>query len=125
MVRPMKGSGGVVRCVENGVVVASRVVRATRFLERLRGLLGRASLAADEGLWLEPCDGVHTWFMRFPIDVAVLDADGRVLRCLGNLPPWRVTRLHAGARVCLELSAGTLARTGLRVGDRLLFEGTS
>ncbi len=121
----MKGSGHIVRCLETGMVVASRVAKATSFLDRLRGLLGRASLAEDEGLWLEPCDGVHTWFMRFSIDVAVLDADGRVLRCLGNLPPWRVTRLHAGARVCLELCEGTLARTGLRVGDRLLFEGTS
>jgi uncharacterized membrane protein (UPF0127 family) len=115
----MNDLGETLRCLDTGETVAMRVRRATGFFERLRGLLGRASLSADEGLWIEPCDGVHTFFMRYAIDVAVLDAHGRVLRCIGSLPPWRMTKLHAGARVCLELAAGTLARHRVRPGDRL------
>jgi uncharacterized membrane protein (UPF0127 family) len=117
----MNGRGKRLECRETGEVVASRVVRATGFLERLVGLLGRTALSEEDGLWLEPCDGVHTFFMRFPIDVAVLDSHGRVLRCIDALPPWRVTRLHSGGRVCVEFAAGTLARRRVRPGDHLLF----
>jgi uncharacterized membrane protein (UPF0127 family) len=116
----MRDHGGSLLSTDTGAVVAGRVVRATGFFDRLRGLLGRASLAEGEALWIEPCDGVHTFFMRFPIDVAVLDSDGRVLRCIHALRPWSMTRLHAGARVCVEFAAGTLARSGVRAGDRLV-----
>jgi hypothetical protein len=120
-VRSMIGRENSLECRETGEVVASRIVTATGFFERLVGLLGRTALAEDAGLWLEPCDGVHTFFMRFPIDVAVLDGHGRVLRCIDSLPPWRVTRLHPGARACVEFAAGTLARRRVRPGDHLHF----
>ncbi|MFM2152962.1 MAG: hypothetical protein RL199_1397, partial [Pseudomonadota bacterium] len=69
----MSAPGDTLLCRESGQVVARHVLRATGFFDRLRGLLGRPSLDPDVGLWIEPCDGVHTFFMRFPIDVAVLD----------------------------------------------------
>lgn len=103
----------------NGRTVAERVGRADTFRTRLVGLLGRASLAPGEGLWIDACDSIHTFFMRFPIDVAFVDAKGVVVRRLDAVPPWRATRLHARARACVELPAGTLAAAGVEPGHRL------
>ncbi len=99
--------------------MAERVGRADTFFRRLVGLLGRKSLADDEGLWIEPCDSVHTLFMRFPIDVAFVDRAGVVVRKLDRLPAWRVTRIHHRARACVELAAGVLQRYGVVEGSRL------
>lgn len=104
---------------ERGQPVADRVERAASFASRLKGLLGRSALAPDEGLWIEPCDSVHTFFMRFPIDVAFVDRQGVVVKRYDALPPWRATRLHARARACVELAAGTLSRHGVEEGARL------
>jgi hypothetical protein len=103
--------------------IARSVARADTFRSRLVGLLGRPVLGPDEGLWIEPCDSIHTFFMPFPIDVAFVDRQGRVLRRLDALRPWRATRLHARARACVELAAGTLARAGVTEGSRLALVG--
>jgi uncharacterized membrane protein (UPF0127 family) len=95
------------------------VQRADSFRSRLVGLLGRERLGDDEGLWIEPCDSVHTFFMRFPIDVAFVDGEGVVVKRVDRLRPWRATRLHSRARACVELAAGTLARAGVQEGGRL------
>ena len=105
--------------VGRGLPVARRVGRADSFRDRLVGLLGRPGLGEDEGLWIEPCDSVHTFFMRFPIDVAFVDRDGVVVRRIDRLVPWRATRLHAKARACVELAAGVLERHDVREGTRL------
>jgi uncharacterized protein len=103
-----------------GVVVATRVEVARSFGARLRGLLGRSSLEAGEGLVIDPCSSIHTFFMRFPIDVVFLGDDDRVVAIIPDLRPWRATRFYAAARSTLELSAGTAARTGMAVGDRIV-----
>jgi uncharacterized membrane protein (UPF0127 family) len=101
-------------------VLADRVDRATAGGERLRGLLGRGSLPAGEGLWITPCSSVHTLFMRFPIDVLFLDRTGtEAVALIERMVPWRVTRVYLRAGSALELPAGTLTRTGTQVGDRL------
>ncbi len=105
--------------------VVRHVARAETFLQRLIGLLGHASLPEDEGLWIEPCNSVHTFFMRFPIDVAFVDGRGVVLRRLDTLKPWRMTAIHSRARACVELPAGTLARAGVAVGARLALVETN
>ena len=89
---------------------------------RLIGLLGRSRLGPQEGLLLPACRSIHTWFMRLPIDVLILDRQGRVLRCLPDLGPWRLIWPHRAAWGCLELSPGAMARAGVRVGDQLLLE---
>lgn len=105
--------------LKTGQPLARRVERADTFGARLKGLLGRAGLEAEEGLWIEPCDSVHTFFMRFPIDVAFLDREGVVVAAAERLVPWRATRIHARARSCVELAAGVLGRYGVRPGARL------
>lgn len=108
--------------VTRGTVVAQEVELARDFWSRLRGLIGRPSLPPGCGLWLEPCDQIHTFWMAFAIDAAFLAPDGRVLAAMANLAPGRAWPRVAGARACLELPAGTLAATGTQVEDVIRLE---
>jgi uncharacterized membrane protein (UPF0127 family) len=85
--------------------------------ERIRGLLGRDHLPEGEAMWFSPCTSVHTFFMRFAIDVVFLDRRGRVLAFYPSLPPWRHTWIHLRAWSVVEAPAGALA--GLRIGEEL------
>lgn len=99
--------------------VADRVVRAEGLLGRAWGLLGRRELGQGEGLWIEPCNAVHSLGMRMALDVVYLAADGEVLAVVAPLRPWRLGPVVAGARAVVELAPGTVARCAIRVGDRL------
>ncbi|HEX9604725.1 MAG TPA: DUF192 domain-containing protein [Myxococcales bacterium] len=105
-----------------GAILADRVERAERVLDRMRGLLGRTALGDGEALAIAPCGSIHTFFMKFEIDAVFLDRRGRVVRALPGLRPWRATRFHLRAEQVVELPAGTLERTGTREGDELAFE---
>ena len=104
---------------ESGVVVASRVAVADSFLRRLRGLLARPAMRPEEGLLLLDCESVHTAGMRYPIDVAFLDADRTVVRSISGLRPWRIGLGGTAAVHALELPAGRLRETGTVAGVRL------
>jgi hypothetical protein len=92
---------------------------ADTFWRRLRGLMGRRVLETGQGLWITPCNSVHTCGMRFPIDVLYLDAQGRVVGLEEAMPPWRMGHIRRGARSVLELPSGTIRATDTRVGDRI------
>lgn len=92
------------------------VVHARSFADRSRGLLGRDGL--EGALLLEPATSVHTFGMRFAIDVAFIDRQGRVLRTV-TMPRNRLGRPTLRARSVLEAEAGAFADWGLQVGDRL------
>ena len=96
------------------------LARAETFLERLRGLLGHRSLGADEGLWITPCGSVHTFGMRFPIDVVFVGRDGRIVRIVDRLAAGRVAFARSTASV-VELAAGAAVRLGLQAGQQLLW----
>jgi uncharacterized protein len=98
-------------------VATSVEVAATR-RDRRRGLLGRDVLDPAEGLVLAPCAAIHTAFMRFPIDVVFLDRNGRAVRIVHRLKPWRIA-LSVKAHTVVELAAGALERHPIEVGDRL------
>jgi uncharacterized membrane protein (UPF0127 family) len=91
---------------------------ASSFLQRLKGLLGRADLSANEALLLAPCSNIHTAFMRFPIDVVFLDRQGTILAVFDDVQPWRVAAAW-GAHACLEMASGAAASRGLRPGMQL------
>ncbi|MGQ9635825.1 MAG: DUF192 domain-containing protein [Bryobacteraceae bacterium] len=84
------------------------------------GLLRHHSLPDGQGLWIVPCEGVHTFFMKFPIDVVYLDRNKRVVKVRPNLVPWRIS-LCLRAHSVLELPAGKVAQTGTSRGDQLEF----
>lgn len=101
-----------------GTIVCEHALVADRALARMRGLLGRKSLPAGEGLLLRPAPSIHTAFMRFPIDVIFLDRDLQVVKVVETLDPWRVTSARR-AHAALELTAGEAAVRGVEIGDSL------
>lgn len=108
------------------VPLASRVEIAVSRRARRRGLLGRMRLDADAALVLVPCGAIHTMFMRFPIDVIFVNREGRVVRIVSRMGPWRIA-ICTAARGVIELAAGTVERRDIRVGDmvRLVKVGES
>ena len=102
---------------ENQAIVARRVQAAVDSQSRREGLLGRTGLD-DEALIIAPCNAVHTFFMRFPIDVIFTDRQGVITRCVSDVRPWRLTGALKGFAT-IEVAAGTLARTHTQRGQRL------
>ena len=101
-----------------GSVVADDVELAVTRNARRRGLLGRSGLAPFYALVLAPCAAVHTMFMRFAIDVIFVDREGRAVRIVPGLGPWRAA-MTVFAHAVIELPAGTLANREVAVGDPL------
>ncbi|PIP83134.1 MAG: hypothetical protein COR54_11300 [Elusimicrobia bacterium CG22_combo_CG10-13_8_21_14_all_63_91] len=89
-------------------IVAREVALADTAASRAQGLLGRDRMEAEEGLWIVPCPMIHTFFMRFPIDVLFLDRNLRVRRVIEDLKPWRLSPWVFTAHSVLELPAGAL-----------------
>jgi uncharacterized membrane protein (UPF0127 family) len=108
--------------VSRGRLLADRAERATSFMDRFLGLMGRRSLAFGEGMHITPCNSIHTFFMRIPIDVVFLDPDGLIVKQIPAMPPWRASSVYFKAHSVLELPAGTLGGSGTQEGDRLSFE---
>ena len=90
--------------------------------DRTGGLLGTANVPAGEGLWIERSPSIHMFFMRYPIDAVFVDREGRVVRVVERLRPWRIVAWVRGARDCLELPAGAARAAGINVGDELALE---
>src|SRR5829696_1950944 len=99
--------------VSEGRVLASLEIASARG-ERRKGLLGRHGV--EGALLLDPCRWVHTMAMRFPVDVAYLDADGNVLKIV-RMARWRIGMPVPAARRVIEAEGGAFARWGLHVGD--------
>jgi uncharacterized membrane protein (UPF0127 family) len=104
-------------------VLASRLEVASSLWAKFMGLMGRASLADGDGLWLPASNGIHMFFMRFPIDAVFLGragADGQrvVVAVVATLAPWRgIVPFVRKADGVIELPVGTIAATGTSVGD--------
>jgi uncharacterized membrane protein (UPF0127 family) len=103
--------------ITKDIEIASRVEWAGDSETRRRGLLGRDHIDTDEGMYIVPTQWIHMFGMRFPIDVAFLASDGRVLFIHHSLCPNRFSRPVWRAEGALELAAGTLEATGTAVGD--------
>jgi uncharacterized protein len=99
-----------------GDVILESLDVAENFRGRFRGLMGIKDLRSSEGLALIPCNSVHSFFMKFPIDVLFLDAQGRVLRCTEAMKPWRIGSIVPGARAVIEAKSGVFGAT-VRVDD--------
>jgi uncharacterized membrane protein (UPF0127 family) len=87
---------------------------------RRKGLLGRSGLLAGEGLWIVPCESVHTFGMKFPIDLVYLDRNKKVKKVRHSVPPWRLSACLTAHSV-VELASGTIQMTKTRPGDKLEF----
>jgi len=105
-----------------GTYVARRVEVADTSESRTKGLLGRDGLEPDSGLWIEPCEWVHMFGMKFAIDIVVLDRQNKVVGVKTNLKPGGIGPLFWGAYSTLELPVGALSASGTVKGDHITWE---
>jgi len=101
--------------------LGQEIILAQSSADRRAGLLKQDSLEESGGLWIAPCEAIHTFFMGFPIDVLFLDKQKRVLKVRAELRPWRMSACLVAQSV-LELPSGMAARTLTEVGDQLEFK---
>jgi uncharacterized membrane protein (UPF0127 family) len=107
--------------LNRNTLLAANAARADSFLSRFKGLMGVAHLPPGEGLHIAPCNSVHTFFMKIPIDVLFLDASQQVVDVMHAMAAWRVSKVYFNAKSVLELPAGTADATGTKTGDTLEF----
>ncbi len=100
-----------------GAVIADKVELAASFWSRGKGLIGRKSLAEGYGLVIRPCGSIHMFFMSIPLDVLHVDKEGRIVKILHEIKPWRVGPIVFKSAWVVELPAGTARRTGTEEGD--------
>lgn len=112
------GSSHTIRNERNGRVLADRVLPAFDSKSRRAGLLRYESLADGHAMVIAPSNAVHTFFMRFPIDLAFVTKGGQVVKACASVRPWRVAAALRAYAV-IELPAGTLARCDTVPGDTL------
>lgn len=103
-------------------LIASKIITADSFFSRLRGLLGRKSLEKEEALLIPRCIAVHTFFMKFSIDIIFIDSDSNVTKTMKNLRPFRISSCFTGTYSAIELPAGTIEQSNTETGDRLARE---
>jgi uncharacterized membrane protein (UPF0127 family) len=102
--------------------LAATVRHATSIWARFWGLMGKRPLSEGEALLIDPCTSVHTFFMRFPIDVVYLSADDTVLKIVPAMPAWRASLGGKGAKKVLEMLPNAAAAANLEPGDHLIFD---
>jgi uncharacterized protein len=102
-------------------LLADRAGIADTSTTRKTGLLKHDRLESGEGLWITPCEGVHTVGMKFPIDVLFLNKKRKVVKIRSSMPRWRIAACLLAHSV-LELPSGTVAATKTLPGDQLEFE---
>jgi hypothetical protein len=117
---PNSGTRLRVANLTRGTVLATRLDVADSGPKRNKGLLGRKGLEDGEGLWITPCESVHTFFMQFPIDLVYLDRKNRIRKVCDSVPPWRIS-VCLSAHSILELPPGTIRSTRTEAGDTLEF----
>ncbi len=99
-------------------VIATEVIVAKSFLERGRGLLGKKSFPKKKALWIHRCRDIHTFFMKFPIDVIFVNKKLQVLSVRTNINPWRFAFNHKANSV-FEFKAGSINKSLVEIGDQL------
>ncbi|MFY9115304.1 MAG: DUF192 domain-containing protein [Dethiobacteria bacterium] len=105
--------------LERDGIRLANVIPARTFFQRLRGLMFTKELPAGKVLMITPCRSVHTFFMRYPIDILFLDRNLRVVEACPVLKPNRLSPIVKEAHHVLELPAGTIDRLKIRPGDQL------
>ncbi len=100
-----------------GEVIADKVTIAQDYKSRSIGLLNRQNLSENEAMLIKPCSSIHTFFMKFPIDVLFLSKEGRVVKIRHSLKPWRLSGCLLGCFMVLELQSGKLTKTTITIGN--------
>lgn len=102
----------------SGEILCHKMILAESFFGRLKGLMFSAELPDCDGFLIRPCNSIHTFFMRYPLDIVFLDQNFNVVKVLYDLSPWRMTWIYFRSYQVLEMKAGTL-RANLQTGEKL------
>ena len=89
--------------------------------ERARGLLFRPSLEENQGLLITPCNSVHTFFMRYPLDLIYIDKELKVIKAVEDIYPWRMS-MSRGAKGVIECKTGTIQKHELKINTHLIWK---
>lgn len=104
-------------------VLAENIFIAKTPFARIKGLLGKKNLPCGQALILDPCNSIHTFFMRFPMDVLFVDKNYKVIKTLCDLNPSRISRIYWNSSRVIELPAGILKLTNTQAQDQLQLIG--
>ena len=96
-----------------------KIITAKNWWQGMCGLIGRESLQVDEAFLIPECKQVHTWFMRYPLDVVWLDSEQRVIAGELGLKPWRISKRVPTAKYCVELAGGGVRRYEIKRGGKI------
>ncbi len=102
-----------------GTVLAEDVVLADTLFLRMKGLLGKKDLKKGQALILKPCDSIHTFFMRFTIDVIFVDRKQKVDLAVSCLKPWRLSPLCWRSKFAIEFPCGIIQDSRTEKGDEI------
>jgi uncharacterized membrane protein (UPF0127 family) len=103
-------------------VIAEKVGIADSFFSRFMGLMGKKTLPEGSCLIITPCNSIHMFFMRFPIDALFLDKDNTVVYILEGIKPWGLSKIVWNAHSVIELPQGTIRKSRTSEGDRLIID---
>ena len=102
--------------------IANVVFFADNSFKRMKGLLGTKGLKASEAMLINPCNAIHTFFMKFPIDVLFVNKDNKVVKVITNMPSFRLSPICFTSQFVVELPVGTIQATHTVAGDQLVLE---
>jgi uncharacterized membrane protein (UPF0127 family) len=103
---------------DSGKVLGEQVKLADGMLARMKGLMFIDKMEGFDGLILDPCNSIHNFFVRFPIDVIFMDRKNKVVKVIKEFRPWAISRIYFSASKTLELPAGTIDFE-IKKGDQL------
>ncbi|MCD8508814.1 MAG: DUF192 domain-containing protein [Bacillus sp. (in: Bacteria)] len=105
----------------NGKTIATNVGQAYNFFTRLKGLMFTDKLHSGDGLHIKPCPSVHTFFMKYAIDILYLNKENVVVAIDEALAPGKVGKRYKGAHSVVELSVGSVKASETEVGQKIEF----
>lgn len=108
--------------MSNGNIIAEQAAYADTFISRLRGLMFRNSFNKGEALVIVPCNSIHTFWMKFPIDVVFLSKENAVIYTIENFHPNKISSLLRKAHSVVELPAGTIKEYSIQQEDIFIFD---
>lgn len=115
----MWGDAMIIRNTARNSILAESCRKAGSFTARLKGLMGVRSLPVGSGLLLCPCNSIHMFFMKIPLDIIFIDSGNIVVHVIQHIRPWRISPLIRKAAAVIELPAGTIAESRTVPGDLL------
>ncbi len=109
----------IIRNVSKNTVIAEKCEIADNFLSRFLGLMFKNELPEGNGLLITPCNSIHMFFMKFPLDIIFIDKEYNIVHLIENIKPWKFSEIIWSSNSVIELPTGAISKTRTAVGDRL------